>query len=309
MKKLLLLLYTVLSAMALYAQEHRMKLWEGNPPNYKQTSQTKEWSGTDLLTVRNINHPEIDVYLPEGRSANGQAVIICPGGGYYTLAYHWEGTYIAKWLNSKGIAGIVLKYRLPRDEGNIVPHKSPLLDAQRAIRLTRAHAAEWNIHENQVGIMGFSAGGHLAATAATHFDSSNANNADSVDRLSSRPDFAILVYPVITFQGDQKHSGSMKSLLGNEPDPQLVEYYSNELQVTEHTPPTFLVHAQDDAGVPVANSLLFYSALVRNNVPAEMHLYPEGGHGFSLAVNKGHEASWTDACIRWMHWLYEKKKP
>jgi len=182
-----------------------------------------------------------------------------------------------------------------------------LLDAQRALRLTRYHAQAWNIDTAQVGIMGFSAGGHLASTAGTHFDTGKPDAKDEIERHSSRPDFMILVYPVVSFVNSQlAHAGSAKALLGQTPDPKLLEYYSNELQVKADTPPAFLIHAGDDEGVPVENSLLFYQALRNNKVPAELHVYPTGGHGFSLAIGKGHLQTWTERCAEWLRSLQKK---
>jgi acetyl esterase/lipase len=247
-----------------------------------------------------VSSPSIEVRLPSRGNATGQAVIVCPGGGYGGLAYDWEGTDIAGWLNSRGVAAIVLRYRLPAD-GDVAQQKwlCPLLDAQRAIRFTRAHAAEWAIDPAKVGIMGFSAGGHLASTAGTHFDAGDKTAADPIDRLSSRPDFLILIYPVITMS-EFTHGGSRENLLGKNPDEALVRRYSNELQVTADTPPTFLLHAGDDDAVPVQNSLLFYQALLAHKVPAELHVYPHGGHGFSLALNKGRLQDWPQLCARWL---------
>jgi acetyl esterase/lipase len=186
-------------------------------------------------------------------------------------------------------------------DGDVAHQKwlCPLLDAQRAIRFTRARAAEWNINSSKVGIMGFSAGGHLASTAGTHFDASEVKAADPVDKFSSRPDFMVLIYPVITML-DYAHAGSRENLLGKNPNDQLLRRYSNELQVTDQTPPTFLVHAGDDTVVPVQNSLLFYRALVAHKVPAELHVYPHGGHGFSLALGQGRLHDWTELCGRWL---------
>jgi acetyl esterase/lipase len=177
------------------------------------------------------------------------------------------------------------------------------MDAKRAIRLVRANAAKWNIKKDQVGIMGFSAGGHLASTLGTHFDSGDASAADSVERQSSRPDFMVLVYPVITMSKPVMHAGSRNSLIGQNADSTLAKLYSNELQVTKETPPTFLLHATDDKSVPVENSLLFYQALKDNGVPAEMHVYPTGGHGFGLGIGKGYLEGWTDLLVQWMRGL------
>lgn len=278
-----------------------LPLWE-MPPNRQPAHESEERvQEGNILWVRHVESPAVEVRLPARRNATGQAVIVCPGGGYGGLAYDWEGTDIAGWLNSHGIAAIILSYRLPVD-GDVAHQKwlVPLLDAQRAIRLTRAHAEEWGIDPAKVGIMGFSAGGHLASTAGTHFDAGQADANDPVDRLSSRPDFMILVYPVITMREGTTHGGSRLNLLGENPSDELVRHYSNELQVTAATPPTFLVHAGDDDAVPVQNSLLFYDALLAHQVPAELHVYPQGGHGFSLALGKGRLQDWPQLCARWM---------
>lgn len=209
----------------------------------------------------------------------------------------------AGYLASKGIASVVLKSRLPASKSNITPHLSPLLDAKRAIRTVRANAAKWNIEKRAVGIMGFSAGGHLASTLATHFDGGDARSADSIERQSSRPDFAVLVYPVISMSKSIMHPGSRDNLIGAEPDSSLARLYSSELQVTKETPPTFLIHATDDESVPVENSLLFYQALKDNGVPVEMHLYPKGGHGFGLGLDQGYLATWMERCMDWLQGL------
>ena len=302
MKKFLLIVFaaTFFCYVSGYAQEYKLLWPSGNIPNYKKTAEVEKRDTTSIVRISLVQQPGIEVYLPSKQSANGQAIVICPGGGYGILAYDWEGTDIAKWLNSKGIAAIVLKYRLPNSKSNVVPQLSPLLDAQRALRTVRANAQKWNIKKNQIGIMGFSAGGHLASTAGTHFDNGDANAADSVDRLTSRPDFMILMYPVISMSKTYMHQGSRNNLIGANPDSALAKYYSNDLQVTKETPPTFIVHATDDAGVPVENSLSFYQALKTNKVAAEMHIYPYGGHGFGLAVGKGYLNTWTDRCIDWL---------
>jgi acetyl esterase/lipase len=279
-----------------------LPLWDGAPPNAQPAGQPLERvQEGSILWVRHVENPSIEVRLPSRGNATGQAVVVCPGGGYNSLAYDWEGTDFAGWLNSRGIAAIILTYRLPVD-GDVEHEKwlVPLLDAQRAIRLTRAHAVDWAIDPAKIGIMGFSAGGHLASTAGTRFDAGDPEAVDPVDRLSSRPDFMILVYPVISFSTASAHSGSRRSLIGENPPEELVNRYSSELQVTAATPPTFLVHAADDDAVPVQNSLLFYEALLANKVPAELHVYPHGGHGFSLAFKKGRVQDWTHLCARWM---------
>ncbi len=278
-----------------------LPLWAGTPPNSQPAGQPEERAQEGAIVwIRHVSAPTIEVRLPSRGNATGQAVIVCPGGAYAGLAYDWEGTDIAGWLNSRGIAAVILRYRLPVD-GDVAHQKwlCPLLDAQRAIRYTRAHAAEWAINSAKVGIMGFSAGGHVASTAGTHFDAGDATAADPIDRFSSRPDFLILIYPVITM-AEYTHAGSRENLLGKNPTDALVQRYSNELHVTSDTPPTFLVHAGDDNAVPVQNSLLFYEALVAHKVPAELHVYPHGGHGFSLALGKGRLAEWPQLCARWL---------
>ncbi|MCU7550549.1 alpha/beta hydrolase [Chitinophagaceae bacterium LB-8] len=291
----------MLSQFVSEAQDERIPLYPANAiPNFQKTSEVEKRDTTGTLRISLVQQPDITVYLPTRGIATGQAVVICPGGGYGILAYDKEGTDFAKWLNAKGIAGIILKYRLPNSKSNLVPHQSPLLDAKRAIRLVRANASKWNIHPNKVGIMGFSAGGHLASTLGTHFDAGDPSAKDAVERISSRPDFMILAYPVITMSKPNTHEGSRNNLIGTNPTEEMVKLYSNELQVTKETPPTFIVHATDDKGVPVENSLSFYQALKTNGVPAEMHLYPKGGHGFGLATGQGYLETWPDRLADWL---------
>lgn len=238
--------------------------------------------------------PTLTAYLPPRDKATGAAVVVCPGGGYGHLADH-EGRPVAEWLNSVGVAGFVLKYRIaPRYH-----HPAPMLDAARALRLVRARAAEWGLDPRRIGILGFSAGGHLASTAATHFDAGKAEASDPIERVSSRPDLAVLVYPVITMRA-ATHAGSKKNLLGEHPDPQLVTLMSNDEQVTKETPPTFLIHTVNDNGVPVENSLLFAAALGRAGVAYEMHLYERGPHGFGLAPDDPILSSWPARCADWL---------
>jgi len=300
MRSHILLLFACL-AMSLTAQPHQvLPLWAGPPPNHQDSDLTERSSVGNFMSISRVQTPTIEVRLPAKGNATGQAVVICPGGGYGVLAYDWEGTDFAGLFNAHGIAAIVVKYRLPEDASNVEPPKTPLLDVSRALRLTRAHAAEWNIDPDRIGIMGFSAGGHLASTLGTHFDAGQADAADPVERLSSRPDFMVLVYPVISMDPAIAHGGSRRNLIGENPPAELVHYYSNELQVTAETPPTFLVHSSDDAAVPVQNSLRFYEALLEHGVPAEMHLYPYGGHGYSFALGRGRLEGWTRNLIDWL---------
>jgi len=297
----LLLLVPVIAASA---QNMILPLWEGDPPNYRETGEVTVFDTSDIVRIRNVQKPDIAVFLSSKRNATGEAVVICPGGGYGILAYDWEGSDIARWLNSRGIAAFVLKYRLPRSSSNLVPHLSPLMDAQRAMRLLRHQAEVWNVDPGKVGIMGFSAGGHLASSLSTHFDKGDPGNPDPVERQSCRPDFSILIYPVISFTAEYTHTGSRTALLGGEPDEDLVRYYSSELQVTADTPPAILVHSGDDRGVPVENSIAYYRALREKGIPAEMHIYPYGGHGYSLAIGKGHLATWPSRVADWISYIY-----
>jgi acetyl esterase/lipase len=239
--------------------------------------------------------PSVQLYQPRADQASGAAIIVCPGGGYGRLASH-EGRDVAVWLNSIGVTAVVLKYRL----GPKYQHPVMMQDALRAIRFTRSKAAEWKIDPNRVGIMGFSAGGHLASTAATHFDSGNLNARDPIERLSSRPDVAILCYPVITMTDPFTHKGSRLNLLGENPSQLLIDLMSNEKQVTEWTPPTFLFHTADDSGVPVENSLMFAAALRQKKVPHELHVYEHGRHGVGLAQNEPALSTWPKLLENWL---------
>lgn len=277
-------------------------LWSGDAPNHQASSLTEKAEQLDsLVAVTKVQNPAIEVRLPSRGNATGKAVLVCPGGGYGMLAYDWEGTDIAAWLNANGVAAIILKYRLPEDASNATPHLTPLYDAKRGMRLARHHAKEWGYDPNQIGVMGFSAGGHLASTLGTQFDEGLADAPDPIDRISSRPDFMILIYPVISMDAAITHAGSRTNLLGDKPSDDLIARYSNELQVTANTPPTFLLHSSDDEAVPVKNSLRFYEALLANEVEAEMHLYPYGGHGYSLAIGRGRLQSWSAQCIAWIN--------
>ena len=299
---------TLLAYLPMHAQTTTLPLYpSGKVPNWKEAGEKEVRNSGDIAVISKVQVPDIAVYLPAKRNATGQAVLVCPGGGYAVLAYDWEGSDIAKWLNSKGIAAIVLKYRLPNAKSNITPHLTPLMDAKRGMRHIRAHAAEWNINPGKVGVMGFSAGGHLASTLGTQFDAGDASAQDSIERFSSRPDFMVLVYPVISMNSKYTHSGSKGNLLGANPDTALVQRYSGELNVTTATPPTFLIHATDDTAVPVENSLLFYGALKDKNVPAEMHIYPYGGHGFGLAIGKGYLQTWNERLADWLAAMPAKK--
>lgn len=241
------------------------------------------------------DQPSLTLYPAKGASRTTTAVIVCPGGGYGHLAVDHEGTAVAEWFNSLGINAFILRYRIAPYR-----HPIPLGDAQRAVRLVRSRASEWQIDPKRIGMIGFSAGGHLVSSAATHFDGGVADAKDAVDRVSCRPDFVILGYPVITFTQSFMHAGSMKNLLGPEPDPKLCELLSNEKQVTPQTPPAFLFHTSDDKGVPVQNSIEFYLALKKAGVPAEMHIYQHGPHGFGLGTKYPELSTWPKLCETWL---------
>lgn len=296
------ILFTLLGSFAM-AQNYTLPLWNGTPPLQKDMNLQEDVRDENIIRIANVQTPTIEVYLPNKQIATGEAVVIYPGGGYAILAYDWEGTDFAKWLNSQGIAGIVVKYRLPISESLIDPKEVPLLDAQRAIRMTRANAEAWNIEPAKVGVMGFSAGGHLASTVSTQYDHEVDRAKDAIDALSARPDFSILVYPVISFRDAAVHSGSRKNLIGDNASQELQDRFSGELNVDENTPPTFLVHAQDDKGVPIENSLLYYNALNKNGIPASLHIYPKGGHGFGFGMGKGAVENWRSVLLDWINHL------
>lgn len=266
-----------LFCMMAQAEERSFPLWEKGAPG--------------ALGTEDKDIPTLTVFKPTEGTATGAAMVICPGGGYGGLAQH-EGKDYAEWLAKQGVTGFVLKYRL--GSGGY-KHPRMLEDAARAVRLVRARANDWQIDPKRVGIMGSSAGGHLASTLLTHFDSGDANANDAIERESSRPDLGILCYPVISM-GEYTHRGSKKNLLGDDPDEELVTLLSNELQVTTNTPPTFLWHTMEDTGVVAQNSMLFAMALQKNKVPYELHIYEKGRHGIGLA--NGHP--WTEQCLRWL---------
>ncbi len=285
------------------AQDTIMPLWPKMVPNQMESNEKEVVDRREdgITWVTNVQKPTLEVYLPSRKNATGQAVLIFPGGGYGGLAYDWEGTDIAKALTLKGVAGIVVKYRLPWSK-SITEGKNvvPLQDAQRAIRLVRSKAAAWGIAPEKIGIMGFSAGGHLASSLGTHYRDKVYERQDEADDLSARPDFMALIYPVITLGHPSTHTGSRASLLGENPTQEEVDYLSNEKHVDGETPPTFLLHAMDDKAVPVENSILFLGALREHQVPATMHVYPTGGHGFSLALNDERLKNWMGLLYDWL---------
>jgi len=293
MKQLISFFIFVFMSFSLYAQDKVIKVWPGGAPNDNGMTEPEEkYEG---VRVRNVSEAEMYVYLPDEKNNTGAAVVICPGGGYWIEAMDHEGYDIAEWLKSKGVAGIVLKYRLPY--GN---HEVPSSDARQAIKIVRKNATDWGIHPDKIGIAGSSAGGHLASTVGTRFDYGNSSAQTEVEKMSSRPDFMLLLYPVITFREEFGHMGSRKNLIGEGNNWEMVEKYSNELHVSSETPPTFLVLADDDSGVPPRNSVEFYLALKENSVPAEMHIFAEGGHGFGITKHNQPADHWPDLFYNWL---------
>jgi acetyl esterase/lipase len=243
-----------------------------------------------------VTDPTLSIYFPTNKKTNNTAIIICPGGGYKRLVISHQGNDVVSWLNQNGIVGVVLNYRLPND--TIMENKmiGPLEDIQEAIRIVRRNAEQWNINPDKIRVMGFSAGGHLVSIAATHFN----EKFYETDSESARPDFTCLIYPVISMNLKITYKGSRRNLLGDNPEQKFIDAFSNELQVTQDTPPAFIVHAADDSSVPVENSIQYFLALKSKNVIAELHIYLAEVHGFGLAKNRGTESWWTVVCLNWL---------
>jgi len=283
----------VLVSFSTVAQDFKLKVWPNGAPNSNGMKLPEEvFEGK---RVRNVSEAEMYVYLPKIGVNTGAAVVICPGGGYIMEAMDHEGYDLAEWLTTQGVAGIVLKYRLPYGHDEI-----PLEDAQRALRIVHQKAAEWGINPAKIGIAGSSAGGHLASTAGTRFDLGKPDATDPIEKYSCRPDFMLLLYPVITFSEEFGHMGSRTNLIGSGNKWELVEKYSNELHVTAQTPPTFLILADDDGAVPTRNSIEFYMALKKYKIPAEMHIFRDGGHGFGMTKKNLPVDQWPNLFAQWM---------
>lgn len=277
------LLFALLcGSAAMTLAEETILLWPNGTPN--------------KVGNEDVDKPWMWAYPADKATANGTAIVVCPGGGYGAHAVDHEGTQIARWLNSFGVSAYVLKYRL----GSRYRHPAPMQDVQRALQTVRANAAANGIAPNRIGVMGFSAGGHLASTAATHFLDADPNATDPVAKVSSRPDFAILAYPVITMTESFGHAGSKRNLLGDKPDAELAKLLSNEQQVSPQTPPTFLFHTAEDTGVPVENTLAFFAACRKHKVPAELHVYQFGPHGVGLAPGDPALSTWKDRLKDWL---------
>lgn len=284
-----------LVSLTVKAQEapEEYSLWPNGPKenNGLANKETVEADGN----IRNNSTAKLFVYHPEKEIQNGMTVVICPGGGYSFLSMEYEGRMFARWLTGQGITAIILQYRMPAQHDKI-----PLADAQRAIRWVRSRAENWGIDPNKIGIAGFSAGGHLASTLSTHFDRGKANAKDRLESFSCRPDFTILFYPVISMKEGLTHKGSREGLIGKTPSSEKITNYSNELQVTAQTPPAFLVHSDDDKGVPVSNSVAYYQALKKYNIPAVMYIFPTGGHGWGLRNDFEYYPAWTSLLKKWL---------
>jgi len=279
---------TTLHSFAVEAAPEILRLWTGD---------ATQAGGTEA-----IDSPVIHLYRVDSKQPTA-AIVIYPGGGYGNLAMDHEGVQIARWFNDMGMTAAVCVYRHRGGGGNGgkgYGHPVPMLDAQRAIRTVRANASEWNVDASRIGVIGFSAGGHLASTVSTHHDQGNVNSDDKIDRVSSRPDFAILCYPVIAFDKPFTHRGSQKNLLGENADPALVASLSNESMVNAETPPTFLFHTAEDTVVPAANSIVYFTALQAAHVPAEMHIFEKGRHGVGLAANLPGADAWPNLCKAWL---------
>lgn len=303
MKRALIILSFFCFAQAAMSQT-TIPLYPDSIPNSKPVPDTESSAvgATDgKLRISNVTRPTLTIYPAPKEKANGTAIVICPGGGYSILAASHEGSDVARQFNEMGITAFVLKYRLPNDSTMLNKEIGPLQDAQQALLVVRRRAAEWGIKKDKVGIIGFSAGGHLASTTGTHFQHNYLTGETYKQPAKSpvRPDFMILLYPVISFTDSLAHKGSRTKLLGENASAEKITQYSNELQVTKATPPTFLVHAKDDKTVVVQNSERFYEALQKHKVPAEIYLYEKGGHGFGM-YNKTSEVKWMDLVEQWM---------
>ncbi|MFC0772157.1 alpha/beta hydrolase-fold protein [Terrimonas alba] len=283
----------------LSAQTKIISLWEGKAPNSiaNPTMQQTIDSADGWVKMKNVTEPTLEIFPAQKSKANGTAVIICPGGAYSALAINHEGYNVARWLNTLGVTAFVLYYRLPDDATATDKTIVPLQDAQQAIRLVRRQAIKWDINPSKIGVLGFSAGGHVASSVSVHY---NDVVYKTTDTTSARPDFSILIYPVITMDSALTNTWSRYNLLGKTPSEKLVQYFSNESQVNSHTPPAFLIHSIDDDAVPVANSIHYAMALHQNNIPCELHLYQTGKHGYGMGRSTNTETTWTGACEKWL---------
>lgn len=292
-------LIVLFSSTLCLSQDFEINIWDKVPnaiENLDYKEQFTYLEDTKIKGVSRVSQPTLTVFLADPKNSNGTGIVICPGGAYSHLALNKEGYLVAKWLNSLGISAFVLKYRLPSDEIMINKSIGPLQDAQQAMRVVRQNSKEWNLDADKIGIMGFSAGGHLAASLSTRYDEQLLSTKGSI---SAKPDFSILIYPVISMKDKITHKNSRKNLLGTEVKQEVLDKYSNEIQVDENSPKAFLVHASDDRSVAVENSIVYYSALNKNKVSVEMHIYEKGGHGFGMGTTKNNNF-WPIPCENWL---------
>lgn len=275
--------------------QEKFDLYAGDPPGeatYEGEVPPTRYNSRGRLEFVHI--PTLEVYHAKGENRSGAAVVICPGGGYRILADGHEGIDVAKWLSENGITGVILRYRMFPYR-----HPVPMMDVQRAMQTVRANAKPWGLDPERIGVLGFSAGGHLASTATVHHLRADRNAEDPIERISSRPDFSVLVYPVITLRPPTAHMGSRKNLLGTDPNEALIDLMSTEKQVNKQTPPTLLVHSKDDKAVPIGNSELFLASLKKYGVPCKLLACEQGGHGYGLGRKDTDSMAWPDVCIRW----------
>lgn len=292
------LIIVLMTGIIVHAQDKKIPLWEGQIPGeiIVNREENEVYKDNELQSTSDVTVPTISIFTPTDVKANGTSVIIFPGGGYSHLSMNKEGKKVAKWLNSFGITAYLLKYRMPSDLTMRDKTIGPLQDAQEAVRMVRRNAKKWNLDSNKIGVIGFSAGGHLAATLSTNFSEITY---ESVDNTSPRPDFTILIYPVISMKNEIANKGSKEKLLGLYPSEELIKKFSSDLNVNSTTPNTFIAHATDDQSVPVENSINYYLALKNNKIQCELHLYEKGGHGFGLGVLDTSK-NWTQDCENWM---------
>ena len=301
MKKFSISIIMIFCLQLILAQKDKISLYPEGIPCKSNLETELDYDSSGRI-FKKVSDPEIWYYPSDKMKGkeNNVAVLVIPGGGYWGLWFDKEGVDVAKWLNSIGVSAFVLKHRLPHWESKDCRSKVALMDAQRAMRIIRKNSKIWDIDPNKIGVLGFSAGGHLASTLSTHHDNGLDLSDLEIEQTSSRPDFSILVYPVITMNRPYTHNGSRENLLGKIPSQEYLDYYSNDLQVREDTPPAILIHSDDDKGVLPENSIQYYLALRKYNIPAALHIWEDGGHGYGLGNDKGSIKSWAKICEEWM---------
>jgi acetyl esterase/lipase len=304
-KNILFILLTI--PLHLLVAQEEFPIWKNGIPGQIPNSEVTEYNtgalkSDEILRVHQVTTPTLKAFWAPNKQTKNPAVLICPGGGYKILAIDHEGYQIAEWLTSIGITAFVLKYRLPDDRIMTNKKIGPLQDAQKALRIIRENASQWNIDSDQIGVMGFSAGGHLAASLSVHYNDEVYPESKSI---SARPNFSILMYPVISFQKEITHAGSRKNLIGDNPSQEDIDYFSNELQIDKNTPPTLLIHSVDDKAVPIENSLRYFEKLKQFSISAELHAFTDGGHGYGLGT-RGTNTMWSKNAEIWLSELLKK---